>query len=56
MKRWWGRETLRFVDAWACREGGPEDEEDVVRDGATDGVGLEMRPMEGGRGEEEVGV
>lgn len=28
MKRLWSRETLRFVDAWACREGTPEDEED----------------------------
>lgn len=29
MRRWWDRETLRFVDAWACREGGPEGEEDA---------------------------
>ncbi|KAL1971008.1 hypothetical protein VTN77DRAFT_2842 [Rasamsonia byssochlamydoides] len=28
MKRWWRRDVLRFVDAWACREGTPEDEED----------------------------
>ena len=28
MKRWWSREVLRFVDAWACREGTPEDDED----------------------------
>lgn len=28
MKRWWPREALRFVDAWACREGTPEDDED----------------------------
>jgi len=28
MNRVWGRETLRFVDAWACREGTPEDDED----------------------------
>ncbi len=25
MSRIWGRETLRFVDAWACRKGKPED-------------------------------
>ena len=31
MKRFWNRETLRFVDAWACREGTPEDEEDRQR-------------------------
>ncbi|RJE19051.1 HCO3- transporter family protein [Aspergillus sclerotialis] len=29
MKRWFGREVLRFVDAWACREGTPEDDEDA---------------------------
>ena len=29
MKKMWDRETLRFVDAWACREGTPEDEEDA---------------------------
>ncbi|RAL06043.1 HCO3 transporter family protein [Aspergillus ibericus CBS 121593] len=29
MKRWWPREVLRFVDAWACREGTPEDDEDA---------------------------
>lgn len=25
MNRIWGRETLRFVDGWACRDGKPED-------------------------------
>ncbi|KAF9894559.1 hypothetical protein FE257_006444 [Aspergillus nanangensis] len=29
MKHWWPREYLRFVDAWACREGTPEDDEDA---------------------------
>ncbi|KAL3468639.1 HCO3 transporter family-domain-containing protein [Aspergillus heterothallicus] len=29
MKRWWPREVLRFVDAWACKEGTPEDDEDL---------------------------
>ncbi|KAI9879613.1 MAG: hypothetical protein M1830_007973 [Pleopsidium flavum] len=29
MNRIWHRETLRFVDAWACREGTPEDDEDT---------------------------
>ena len=28
MNKIWSRETLRYVDAWACREGTPEDEED----------------------------
>jgi hypothetical protein len=28
MNRLWHRETLRFVDAWACRDGTPEDDED----------------------------
>ncbi|RAH71665.1 uncharacterized protein BO66DRAFT_370784 [Aspergillus aculeatinus CBS 121060] len=29
MKRWWPRKVLRFVDAWACKEGTPEDDEDA---------------------------
>jgi len=28
MNRIWDRNTLRFVDAWACKEGTPEDDED----------------------------
>jgi hypothetical protein len=28
MNRIWDRETLRFVDAWACKEGTPEDDQD----------------------------
>ncbi|KAF4313592.1 Bicarbonate transporter protein [Botryosphaeria dothidea] len=28
MKKVWNRETLRYVDAWACRDGTPEDDED----------------------------
>jgi HCO3- transporter family len=28
MNKLWRREVLRFVDAWACREGTPEDDED----------------------------
>ncbi len=28
MNKLWNRETLRFVDAWACRDGTPEDDED----------------------------
>ena len=28
MNRIWDRETLRFVDAWACKEGTPEGDED----------------------------
>lgn len=28
MKKIWRREVLRFVDAWACKEGTPEDDED----------------------------
>lgn len=34
MNKLWSRETLRFVDAWACRDGTPEDDED--RNAATD--------------------
>lgn len=29
MKRFWHRETLRYVDAWACKEGTPERDEDA---------------------------
>lgn len=28
MNKFWNRETLRYVDAWACREGTPEGDED----------------------------
>lgn len=28
MNRVWNRETLRYVDGWACRNGTPEDDED----------------------------
>ena len=34
MNKLWSREILRFVDAWACRNGTPEDDED--RKAATD--------------------
>ncbi|KAL8827896.1 MAG: hypothetical protein Q9170_006832 [Blastenia crenularia] len=30
MNRLWHRETLRFVDAWACRKGTPEDDKDLL--------------------------
>lgn len=30
MNKLWSRETLRFVDAWACRDGTPEDDEDRI--------------------------
>jgi len=29
MNKLWNRETMRFVDAWACRDGTPEDDEDL---------------------------
>src|SRR4051794_36642649 len=29
MNRVWNRETLRFVDGWACRDGTPEGDEDA---------------------------
>lgn len=28
MSKFWSKETLRFVDSWACRDGTPEDDED----------------------------
>lgn len=36
MNRIWRKETLRFVDAWACKEGTPEDDADR-RDGILTG-------------------
>ncbi|KAL9601586.1 MAG: hypothetical protein Q9219_002420 [cf. Caloplaca sp. 3 TL-2023] len=30
MNKFWDRETLRFVDAWACRKGTPEDDKDLL--------------------------
>ena len=47
MKRWFGREVLRFVDAWACREGTPEDDEDArarVDEGSAEGEGCGCAP------------
>jgi hypothetical protein len=44
MKRWWNREVLRFVDAWACREGTPEDDEDAERRAAEE---MERRDSNG---------
>lgn len=28
MNKLWKRDTLRFVDAWACKDGTPEDDEE----------------------------
>jgi hypothetical protein len=40
MNRLWDRETLRFVDAWACKDGTPEDDGDrrngILRDNHRD--------------------
>jgi hypothetical protein len=50
MNRIWGRETLRFVDGWACREGGPEEDEDrrkgVLGEGDERKVGVVDRKEE----------
>ena len=48
MKHWWDRETLRFVDVWACKKGTPEDDEDttLANDGANE-VQVEGRRKEG---------
>ena len=48
MKRVWGRETLRFVDAWACKDGTPEDDEDR-RNGVGVGIGLDLDDREEGK-------
>lgn len=59
MKRWWPRAVLRFVDAWACREGTPEDDEDKAASscqeedqgvwGLTDAEQVEMGAVDPGR-------
>ena len=56
MKRLWQREVLRFVDAWACREGTPENDGDERsrerrREGddiwaANESSGMEMNPLD----------
>ncbi|OCK83532.1 hypothetical protein K432DRAFT_290850 [Lepidopterella palustris CBS 459.81] len=33
MNRLWSRDVLRYVDAWACRDGTPEDDEDREKAG-----------------------
>lgn len=38
MNRLWDRETLRFVDAWACRKGTPEDDKDLLAGEANEKV------------------
>lgn len=48
MNRIWNKYTLQFVDAWACREGTPEDDEDVVmaREKAAAPPPVEKEPQE----------
>ncbi|KAL8945780.1 MAG: hypothetical protein Q9222_007727 [Ikaeria aurantiellina] len=48
MNKLWHRETLRFVDAWACRRGTPEDDKDLLASGFSEkdagaGAGLPER-------------
>lgn len=55
MNRWWPREVLRFVDAWACREGTPEDDEDAEEkareeDGVNGGSGEGGSPSDNDAG------
>lgn len=45
MNRFWNRETLRFVDAWACRRGTPEDDKDLLADGVNEKTGTNPRPL-----------
>ena len=42
MNKIWDREVLRYVDAWACKEGTPEDDEDRRAD-----IEKRARPEEG---------
>jgi hypothetical protein len=56
MKKFWSRETLRFVDAWACREGTVEDDEDrrMAERLAEEGNGLGHEEGTVGMGSEDV--
>lgn len=48
MNRLWSREALRYVDAWACRKGTPEDDKDLLAGGAVsekDGPNTTMPSM-----------
>ncbi|KAL8926204.1 MAG: hypothetical protein Q9208_003107 [Pyrenodesmia sp. 3 TL-2023] len=47
MNKLWHWETLRFVDAWACRKGTPEDDKDLLAGGVNekDGLGPRMAHM-----------
>ena len=49
MRKMWHRETLRFVDSWACRDGTPEDEEDRL-----DSIEDPPRTTKGGSARDEV--
>ncbi|KAF4553426.1 HCO3- transporter-like protein 1 [Elsinoe fawcettii] len=60
MKKVWDREVLRYVDAWACRDGTPEGDEDArlaLGDNEREGRGVEGDVESGGaRGREEQNV
>lgn len=53
MRRVWSREVLRYVDAWACRDGTPEDDEDRRKGGVRMEAGsdesTELEELEHGR-------
>ena len=53
MNRWWPREVLRFVDAWACREGTPEDDEDASAARAAEEAGQASAGPAIGRGSDD---
>lgn len=50
MNKIWGRETLRLVDGWACKDGCPEDDEDRLKEGGRSDDVIEGDPR---REEEE---
>ncbi|KAF2763511.1 hypothetical protein EJ05DRAFT_41748 [Pseudovirgaria hyperparasitica] len=57
MNRLWSRDVLRYVDAWACRDGNPEDDEDTKSDSTVNPAdaassGIELTDVE--RGADEV--
>lgn len=50
MNKIWDRETLRYVDAWACQDGTPEDDEDRRKAEMADGNPLPLRTWSGDDG------
>jgi len=55
MNKIWGRETLRLVDGWACKDGCPEDDEDRRREARENGNTVDVEQEREKQGEEVSG-